>query len=90
MEQEPIGIAHACRAVFGRQSIVPRLGEIRAPALVLVGTEDISTPPSRSEEIAAGIPGAEMVLIPRAGHLAALEAPEAVTKELLGFLRRCR
>jgi 3-oxoadipate enol-lactonase len=55
-----------------------RLGEIAAPTLVLVGERDEETPLSYAEALAAGIAGARLQIIPRAGHIASLEAPEAV------------
>lgn len=69
-----------------RQSMLERLGEVRVPALILVGEEDRATPPARSRDIARAIPGAELVVIPEAGHLSALEQPEAVTAVMLDFL----
>jgi pimeloyl-ACP methyl ester carboxylesterase len=38
--------------------------------------------------MAAGIPGAELVLVPECGHLATLEAPEEVTAALARWLAR--
>ena len=69
-----------------RDSILSRLGEILVPTLVIVGNEDTSLPPKYSEEIAAGIPGAGLVVIPAAGHLSALEQPQFVTDEMQRFL----
>ena len=53
---------------------------------MMVGEEDVSLPPKYSEEIAAGIPDARLVLVPAAGHLSALEQPEVVTNEMQRFL----
>jgi 3-oxoadipate enol-lactonase len=55
-----------------------RLGEIAAPTLVLVGEHDEETPLSYAEALAAGIAGARLQIIPGAGHITNLEAPEAV------------
>jgi 3-oxoadipate enol-lactonase len=55
-----------------------RLGEIAAPTLVLVGERDEETPLSYAEALAAGIAGARLQIIPGAGHISNLEAPEAV------------
>jgi proline iminopeptidase len=52
----------------GRYDVRARLGEIRVPTLVLVGDSDWVCPAYASETIAAGIPGAELVTIPQAGH----------------------
>jgi pimeloyl-ACP methyl ester carboxylesterase len=72
--------------LFGREEVLSRLGEIRVPALVLAGEEDRAQPPARSREIADGLPNAELVLIPEAGHLSALEQPEVVTTVMRDFL----
>ena len=53
------------------------LGEIRWPTLVIVGERDWRTPPSASRTIAAGIPGAELLMLPDVGHFPYAEAPEA-------------
>ena len=80
-------LVHALDAVmFSRRDIRPALGSIACPTLVLVGDEDVATPPIRSEDIAARIPGAKLVRIPRAGHLSAWEQPGAVNAHLLPFL----
>jgi 3-oxoadipate enol-lactonase len=60
----------------------PRLGEVRAPTLVLVGEHDEETPLAYSEALADGIRGARLQIIPGAGHIANLEAPDAVTAAL--------
>lgn len=81
------GVARAVDAVvIRREGIRARLGAIRAPTLVLVGEEDRATGVRAAERIAAGIPGARLVTIPRAGHLTALEAPAAVSAHLRAFL----
>jgi 3-oxoadipate enol-lactonase len=88
-EQDPLGLYHAGRAVFRRKTIEPELGKIRAPTLVLCGTEDVATTPERNQRIAAGIPGTALVMLPKVGHLSALEAPDAVAREIIGHLDRC-
>ena len=83
---DPASIGRAVDAViFHRRDLRERLGAIRIPTLVLVGAEDVATPPARAREIAAGIPGASLVEIAGAAHLSALEQPEAVNAALLGF-----
>jgi 3-oxoadipate enol-lactonase len=56
-----------------------RLGEIDVPTLVLVGEYDEETPLSYAEALADGIPHARLQIIPGAGHISNLEAPEAVS-----------
>ena len=59
-----------------------RLGEIAAPTLVLVGEHDEETPLAYAEALASGIRGARLQIIPGAGHISNLEAPEAVNAAL--------
>lgn len=83
---DPASIGHAVDAViFHREDIRHRLGEITAPTLVMVGSEDVATPPARAREIAAGIPGATLIEVPGAAHLSALDRPDAVTEALTAF-----
>src|SRR5262245_10857853 len=73
-------------ALIGRPDNRPLLASIRCPTLVLVGREDALTPPDLAREIAAGIPGAKLVIIPDCGHLSTLERPEAVNRALRAWL----
>jgi 3-oxoadipate enol-lactonase len=57
--------------------VTDRLGAIVAPTLVLVGEFDNETPVAYAETLRDGIPGAEMEIIPGAGHLTPSEAPRA-------------
>jgi pimeloyl-ACP methyl ester carboxylesterase len=62
------------------------LREIAVPALVVCGAEDALTPVADSEAIHRGLPGSRLVVIPRAGHLPALEDPAAFHAALTAFL----
>jgi 3-oxoadipate enol-lactonase/4-carboxymuconolactone decarboxylase len=63
----------ACEAFDGREL----LGRIRIPTLVVAGADDRVTPPACAEELARGIAGARLEVIPRAGHQAPLEQSDA-------------
>ena len=76
------------RANIGRIDSRATLTQIRCPTLVLVGDSDLLTPPERAAEIAAAIPGAELVVVPECGHLSTLERPAAVNDALRAWLRR--
>ena len=69
-------------AIIGREDARSGLAAIACPTLVLVGDGDELTPPFLSQEIAAGISGARLVVIPDCGHLSTLERPEAVNAAL--------
>jgi pimeloyl-ACP methyl ester carboxylesterase len=73
-------------AILGRPDSRPGLPAIACPTLVLAGRDDAVTPPKLQLELATLIPNATLVLIPRCGHLAPLERPEAVTRQLLLWL----
>ncbi|ACL57068.1 3-oxoadipate enol-lactonase [Methylobacterium nodulans] len=83
------GYAVCCHAI-GRMDLRPGLGRIEAPTLVIAGRDDPSTPPAKSEEICEGIRHAELVVLPAARHLLAIERPEAAAAHLLAFLDRHR
>jgi pimeloyl-ACP methyl ester carboxylesterase len=65
-----------------------RLGDIRAPALILHGTEDDLVDAANARRLAAAIPGAELVLLEGAGHLYHSEQPEEADLAVNGFLDR--
>jgi pimeloyl-ACP methyl ester carboxylesterase len=73
-------------AIMARPDSRPDLPAIACPTLVLAGREDAVTPPERQHEMAAAIPDATLVLLPRCGHLSPLERPEAVARQLLLWL----
>ncbi len=65
-----------------------RIGNITTPTLVLAGKEDILVPVRMSEELAAGIPGAELVVLEGAGHGALSEAADKFNLAVLEFLSK--
>lgn len=62
------------------------LATITVPALVVVGELDPIAPRALSEEIARGVRGSKLVVIPGAGHVANGDAPDAFNEELKRFL----
>ena len=80
------GIAAALRAMAARPDSTPLLATIDVPTLVLVGAEDALTPPSEAEAIFNAIPGCRVAVLPGAGHLSNLEAPEAFNAQVAEFL----
>ncbi|MDP4021568.1 3-oxoadipate enol-lactonase [Methylobacterium sp. NEAU 140] len=81
------GYAVCCGAI-GRMDLRPALSAITAPTLVIAGRDDPSTPPAMAEALCAGIPHAELVVLPRAAHLLAVERAEAAGAYLRAFLDR--
>ena len=74
------------RAMADRPDSVALLPEIACPTLVLVGELDQGTPPADARLMAERIPGARLVILPKAGHLSNLEQPEAFDRALLSFV----
>ena len=72
-------------ACFGRRASLQR---VRAPTLVLHGGRDVMTPVASAELLADGIPGAELHVVPGAGHAVPLEHPEATARLLVDWMRR--
>src|SRR6185312_8527133 len=62
----------ACCRALGGFDVTDRLDEIHAPTLVFVGEADYATPPSMARDLAAGIPGARLEIVPDAGHFSAV------------------
>ena len=62
-----------------------RLGEIRAPTLILVGRFDPQTTVACNEELARGIPGAQLAIFERSGHHPFIEEPEQFASVLRQF-----
>lgn len=81
------GVAAALRGMAARPDMTAAIAEISCPTLLVVGDEDVLTPPAEMRSMAETIPGARFVEIPGAGHLAPLEAPAAVAAALAEFLR---
>ncbi|WP_182908511.1 3-oxoadipate enol-lactonase [Microbispora sp. H13382] len=82
---DPEGYAACCDAL-ALFDVRDRLGEVRAPALVVAGAEDPATPPEHAEVLAGGIPGAELLVVPGAAHLATAERPDVVNEAIVRHL----
>lgn len=75
------------QAIIHRADSHMTLRLIACPTLVIVGANDVLTPPDLAEEIAEGIPGAELCVIDDCGHLSAIEQPGAVNDAIASFLQ---
>jgi len=86
LAQRPESTAVALAAMRDRSDSSDVLGRIHVPTLVIVGGDDILTPPEEAETMARAIPDAWLVKIPRAGHLSNLEAPIEFNHAVGGFM----
>jgi proline iminopeptidase len=73
-------------AVWPSFDLRPALARIEAPTLVVAGDRDFIAPPLAARAIADGIDGAELVVVPGAGHFVFVEAPDAFREAVLTFL----
>jgi pimeloyl-ACP methyl ester carboxylesterase len=87
MASVPVGgIVAALDAMRERPDATPLLAGITVPTLVVVGDEDVLTPPREARALAAAVPGARLVEIPDAGHVSCWERPDAFAAALADFL----
>lgn len=78
----PEGIIAALLGMAGRPDAGAWLEQIRVPTLVVAGADDALMPLAAAEALARGIPGAQLEVIPKAGHLVAFEQAEAFNAAL--------
>ena len=72
----------ACCDALAAFDVRERLASVSVPTLLVAGREDPATPPAHLREIADAVPGAMLVEIPGASHLAPAQRPEAVLTAL--------
>ena len=88
LEQHPTGVTSAVRALRNRPDARPALPAISCPVSLVCGALDQLTPPAVMQSMAASIQGAKLHIVPGAGHLTNLEAPEAFNAALRDLLER--
>jgi pimeloyl-ACP methyl ester carboxylesterase len=81
------GLIGALKAMRDRADYRALLEEIRVPTLVIGGREDRLVPPDSARRLAREVPGAQLTLIPDAGHLTPLEQPVATSRVIAEFLQ---
>jgi pimeloyl-ACP methyl ester carboxylesterase len=82
----PEAFARQLTAIMGRSDSRATLATITCPTLVLSGDQDNTLSNALSVEIADGISGARLVIIPECGHLSQIERPAAVIEAMLDWL----
>ena len=76
----------SCCAAIERMDLLEDLPSIAAPTLVVAGADDPATPPEHLSTIADAVPGARLLVLPQAAHLANVEQAAAVSAALLAHL----
>jgi pimeloyl-ACP methyl ester carboxylesterase len=82
----PEAFIFAGRYLLRGWTVMDRLGEITVPTLVLAGRDDFVFPPECQLELAAGVPGARLRIIERAGHDPQSEQPAEVMQAVSAFI----
>jgi len=75
-------------AIIEDWDLTPRLGEISAPTLILVGKDDFVCPPSQAKAMHEGIPNSDLAVFERSGHFTHVEEPEAFFDTVRRWLQR--
>jgi pimeloyl-ACP methyl ester carboxylesterase len=84
-EFHPVGLRANARA-FAAADLRDVLPRVAVPTLLLYGDRDTRAPGNVARDIHAGIPGSKLVLIPGAGHVCNVDAPERFNAEVRAFL----
>jgi len=77
------GYVGCCHAI-SNLDLTARLKEIKRPVLAIAGEQDAAAPGTRT--IGENVPGAKLVMIPQAAHIANIEQAEAFNRALREFL----
>nr|MBF6591424.1 alpha/beta fold hydrolase [Ktedonobacterales bacterium] len=80
------GAARATIGVVERQGVADELARIALPTLIVVGDQDVATPPEKARRMHERIAGSRLVVTPNAGHTATVEEPVAVNAAITTFL----
>lgn len=80
------GIAAALLGMAARPDVTDLLPQISVPTLLIVGEHDAISTVDEMRGIAAKIPGAQLAVIPHAGHMTTIENPAAFNAALIEFL----
>ena len=86
--QRPDAVVAGLEALRDRPDRRPELARIRCPTLVVVGAEDVLTPPAEAAAMTTAITNAVLIELPGVGHLANLEAPLEFAQAVAGFVGR--
>lgn len=85
LRTDPEGYAGAAEAIAAAD-LTADTHSLRLPTLVIVGDQDLATPVTSAEALAAAIPGAMLVVLPDAAHIPTVEHPDAVSEAIAAFL----
>jgi pimeloyl-ACP methyl ester carboxylesterase len=85
--QRPETVQAALAAMGERPDMTDTLRRLAVPTLLVVGAEDTFTPPETMQRMETLLPDARLLIVPAAGHLVPLEAPQVFNAAVVEFLR---
>jgi 3-oxoadipate enol-lactonase len=86
LRHNDLGVLHRTMLAIMRFNLLPQLGAITSPTLLLIGDRDHTVPRQCAEDLQRGIPQAQLRVIPHAGHALPYDQPQAFLAALLAFL----
>lgn len=89
-QSDPRAIVGALQAMIDRPDSTPLLRTIDVPTLIVVGDQDVLTPPKMARAMHQGISGSRLEVLAESGHLANMERPAAFNAVLAEFLSSLR
>ena len=81
----PAGFRAMARA--SAENLRDALPWVDVPTLLVYGDQDVRAPLAVAEDLNTAIPGSTLVVLPRAGHVCNIEAPEAFNQAVRSFLQ---
>jgi len=86
--QRPETVQAALAAMGQRPDMTAAMQRLAVPTLLVVGAEDTFTPPETMQRMETVLPDARLLIVPAAGHLVPLEAPDVFNAAVAEFLRQ--
>lgn len=89
INQTPVDVVGEFLPTFDAHDKLEALAALQGrEVLIMVGREDLMTPPNHSFEIVRRVPHAELVVLSATGHMLMLERPSEVNRELIALYER--
>lgn len=88
LSTSPETIIAALAALAARPDMRSAMAAVRVPTLLVVGEEDVITPPEAMRTILDVMPHAELLVVPGCGHMTPMERPEIFNRAMIDFVAR--
>jgi len=85
LRTDPVAFVTACRGL-ATLDLTERVGDVRAPTLIVVGEEDAATPPALAADLQGRIPAAQLVVLPGLAHAPQIQDPDSFLRAIVPFM----